>query len=110
MRSGPTTAWERPVPAFDFAGQAPGPLFWMALSLQAVRPSPEILTVFGKSISIFSAVVFGTLFLMNVESLIDFGFFFVPCLVGETLVVAVMSESWAMATEASAMEASAAMA
>ena len=47
------------MPALDFDGQADGPLAWISLSLQAVRPLPEILTVFGKSISIFAAVVFG---------------------------------------------------
>src|SRR5829696_9041446 len=86
-RPGPTTACERPVPAFDLA---------------------------GKSISIFSAVVPSTLFLMNVVTLAAFGFFFVPALLGVSLVVAVMSPSdspvCATATEASAMEARAASA
>src|SRR6476659_10852335 len=109
-RSGPTTAWEMPVPAFDLAGQADLPLAWMALSLQAVRPLPEILTVFGKSISIFAAVVPSMLFFTKVVTLMDFGFFFVPDFVGETVVAAVTSVFCATATEASAIDASAAIA
>src|SRR3954454_8225617 len=109
MRSGPTTGWVRPVPALDFEGQALGPLAWILLSLQEVRPLPEILTVFGKSISIFEALVPSMLFLTNVVTLMDFGFFFVPDLVGETLVVAVTSLFWATATVAMARAASAAI-
>src|SRR3954463_276089 len=109
MRSGPTTAWVRPVPALDFEGQAEGPLAWILLSLQVVRPLPEILTVFGKSISIFEALVPSMLFLTNVVTLMDFGFFFVPDFVGETVVVAVTSPLWATATVAMARAASAAI-
>src|SRR4051812_9925212 len=109
MRSGPTTAWVRPVPALDFEGQALGPLAWILLSLQEVRPLPEILTVFGKSISIFEALVPSMLFLTNVVTLMDLGFFFVPDLVGETVVVAVTSPLWATATVAMARAASAAI-
>src|SRR3954454_4827269 len=109
MRSGPTTAWVRPVPALDFDGQALGPLAWILLSLQEVRPLPEILTVFGKSISIFEALVPSMLFLTNVVTLMDLGFFFVPDLVGETVVVALTSLFWATATVAMARAASAAI-
>ena len=75
-----------------------------------MRPLPEILTVFGKSISIFEAVVLGTLFLTNVVTFAALGFFFVPALDGETVVVAETSSDCATATEASAMDASAAIA
>ena len=54
--------------------------------------------------------MFGTLFLTNVVIFAAFGFFFVPAFVGETDVVAETSWLCATATEASAMEASAASA
>ena len=60
-----------------------------------VRPLPEIFTVFGKSISIFEAVVPSMLFLTKVVTLAALGFFFVPAFVGETVVVAVTSAVWA---------------
>ncbi len=50
------------------------------------------------------------LFLTNVEIDVGFGFFLVPALLGATVVVASTSGLCATATEASAMEASAAMA
>ena len=49
--------------------------------------------------------MFGTLFLTNVVTVAVFGFFFVPALDGETLVVAETSPVCATATEASAREA-----
>src|SRR5215207_1369252 len=107
----PTTACDSPVPALDLAGQlALPPGLENSPRAHWVRPLPETLTVDGKSISIFEAVVPATLFLTNVAIFTALGFFLVPALDGASLVVASTSVFWATATEASAMEASAAIA
>jgi thiol-disulfide isomerase/thioredoxin len=99
------------VPAFEPFGQfAWPPGVENVLYLQDVRPLPEILTFFGNRMSIFEAVEPGTLFLTNVVIFTAFGLDFLPAFFGETVVVAETSWFCAMATEASAIEASAAIA
>src|SRR5215217_6513480 len=114
-RSGPTTALAVPEPAFEPAGQAVLPWALSLAAVQNLKPLPLSLTFLATLTVIVLTVASVRLFLTNSLSVEFRGFVFVPVLAGETVAltsgaVALGSGFWATATEATAMESTAARA
>src|SRR5215212_9390567 len=112
-RPGPTTAWAVPLPALEPAGQALLPRLLSVAAVQYLKPLPLSLTFLATNTVMDETVASVRLFFTNSFRVEFFGLVFLPALAGETVALtsgALGSVFWAMATDVTARDNTAASA